>query len=205
MMRIAIAALLSFALAGCGGAPVVPDFTWYRMPRPQPLEPHAAPLLDAPVVVEPFGADGLYADQALVYALDPGAQRLRQYHYQLWTDPPTRILQRRLLAMLREARIAATVTDELPASRPAIRIGGTILRLDRVPNAAGGFDAVVALKLRAEGIDGQPLVDDYYRAEMAAADATVQSTVDAYGAALDQVFARFDADLRARGGRTDAR
>jgi cholesterol transport system auxiliary component len=205
MMRAAIGVLLAMLLAGCGGAPAVPDFTWYRMPRPQPLEPHAAPLFDAPVVVEAFGADGLYADQALVYALDPDAQRLRQYHYQLWTDPPTRILQRRLLAQLREARIAATVTDQLPASRPAVRIGGIVLRLDRVPTADGGFAAVVALKLRADGIDGQPLVDDYYRAEVRAADATVQSTVDAYGAALDTIFTRFDADLGTRMEGTHAR
>lgn len=204
MKRAAIVAWLSLALAGCGGAPAVPDFTWYRMPRPQPLEAQTAPLFDAPLVVEAFGADGLYADQALVYALDPGAQRLRQYHYQLWTDPPTRILQRRLLAMLREAGVAATVTDQLPASRPAIRIGGVILRLDRVPTAAGGFEAVVALKLRADDLDGQPLVDDYYRAEVLATDATMQSTVDAYGAALDRIFARFDADLRARGGHAGA-
>lgn len=205
MKAAALIVLASLLLAGCGGAPTVPDFTWYRMPRPQALEPHAAELFEAPVVVEAFGADGLYADQALVYALDPGAQRLRQYHYQLWTDPPTRILQRRLLAMLREAGIAATVTDELPASRSAIRIGGTILRLDRVPIEAGGFAAVVALKLRADAVDGRPLVDDYYRAEVAATDATIQSTVDAYGAALDIIFKRFDADLRAGRGPDHAR
>jgi ABC-type uncharacterized transport system auxiliary subunit len=204
-MKRPIVALLALVLCGCGGAPAVPDFTWYRMPRPQPLEPHAQPLLDAPVVVEAFGADGLYADQALVYALDPGAQRLRQYHYQLWTDPPTRILQRRLLAVLREARVAATVTDQLPASSPAIRIGGIILRLDRVPTTAGGFEAVVALKLRADAVDGRPLIDDYYRAEAPAADATIQATVDAYGAALDTIFTRFDADLRASGSLARAR
>src|SRR5690606_4914654 len=143
--------------------------------------------------------------QALVYALDPEAQRLRQYHYQLWTDPPTRVLQRRLLAMLRDAGVAATVTDEMAASRPAIRIGGTILRLDRVPLEGGGFAAVVARKLRANGTDGLPLVDDYYRAEAPAADATVQAAVDAYGVALDAVFTRFDADLRAHMGGTHAR
>lgn len=205
MKHVVVAALLVLLLAGCGGAPAVPDFTWYRMPRPQPLEPHAAPLFGQPVVVEAFVADGIYAGQALVYALDPDAQRLRQYHYQLWIDPPTRVLQRRLLALLREARIAPVVTDELPASRAAIRVGGIILRLDRVPTADGGHSAVVALKLRADDIDRQPLVDDYYRAEVRAADATVQATVDAYGAALDDIFKRFDADLRARTERSHAR
>lgn len=70
------------ALAACS-APTVPDFTYYRLPRPQPLEPLSVPLFHDPLVVEAFNADGLYADQALIYALDADAQQLRQYHYQL--------------------------------------------------------------------------------------------------------------------------
>jgi ABC-type uncharacterized transport system auxiliary subunit len=190
--------LVALALGGCG-APTVPDFTYFRLPRAQPLEVAPAPLFDEPLVVDAFGADGLYADQALIYALDPGAQQLRQYHYQLWTDPPTRILQRRLIAQLRASKIAAQVTDELPASSPAIRISGIILRFDRVPAAAGGWTAVVALKLRADALDGRPIVDDYYRAEEAAAGNDIRSTVDAYGAALDRIYAQFHADLRQRG------
>ena len=194
------AVLLSgvLALAACG-APTVPDFTYFRLPRPQPVEVAPAPAFAEPLVVDAFGADGLYADQALIYALDPGAQQLRQYHYQLWTDPPTRVLQRRLIALLRESKIAAQVTDELPASTPAVRIRGIILRFDRVPAAAGGWTAVVALKLRADGRDGRPLVDDYYRAEQAAAGNDIKSTVDAYGAALDRIYAQFHADLHRRG------
>jgi len=189
----------TLALAGCS-APVVPDFTYYRLPRPQPAEPLAAPAFVDPLVVDAFSADGLYADQALVYALDSDAQQLRQYHYQLWTDPPVRILQRRLIASLRESRIAAQVTDELPASRPAVRISGIILRFDRVPLPGGGWNAVVALKLRADARDGTPLVDDYYRAEQAAADPGMKGTVDAYGHALDSIYARFQDDLRKLGG-----
>ncbi|HEY6942813.1 ABC-type transport auxiliary lipoprotein family protein [Dokdonella sp.] len=191
--------LAALALTGCG-APTVPDFTYFRLPRAQPLEVASAPLFDEPIVVDAFGADGLYADQSLIYALDPGAQQLRQYHYQLWTDPPTRILQRRLIAQLRASKIAAQVTDELPASNAAIRVSGIILRFDRVPTANGGWSAVVALKLRADGRDGRPIVDDYYRADEAAAGNDIKSTVDAYGAALDRIYAQFHADLRQRGG-----
>jgi cholesterol transport system auxiliary component len=191
------------ALSGCG-APTVPDFTYYRLPRPQAVPAVATPLRGA-LVVEEFGADGLYADQALIHAIDPGAQQLRQYHYQLWTDPPTRILQRRLIERLRDAQAAARITDELPASEPAIRVSGIILRFDRVPTAQGGFNAVVGLKLRADAQGGMPVVDDYYRAEKAAADATMKATVDAYGAALDEIFAKFMTDLEQRGSDAHAR
>lgn len=191
---IALAMLL--ALAACS-VPTVPDFTYYRLPRPQPLDALDAPLFKVPAVVDAFNADGLYGDQALIYAVDAGAQQLRQYHYQLWTDPPTRSLQRRLIEQLREAKLSAQVTDELPASQPAVHISGIILRLDRVPQDTG-FRAVVGLKLRADGPDGTPLLDEYYRADKPAAGNDVKSTVDAYGAAVDEVFAKFYADLRVR-------
>jgi cholesterol transport system auxiliary component len=203
-MRIRSFILLGFVvLSGCS-APTVPDFTYYRLPRPQPLEVVASPVFRAPLVVEVFAADGLYADQALIYAVDPSAQQLRQYHYQLWTDPPTRILQRRLIAQLRDAGVAPQVTDELPASQSAIRLSGVIVRFDRVPSAAGVFTAAVALKLRANALDGTPMVDDYYHAEVAASGTDVKSTVDAYGTALDTIFAQFLADLRKHGALANA-
>jgi cholesterol transport system auxiliary component len=194
----ALTVLALFSLAGCGAA-TVPDFTYFRLPRPQPIEAATSPAFRVPIVVDVFGADGLYADQALIYAVDPGAQQLRQFHYQLWTDPPTRIIQRRFIAELRESKIATQVTDELPASQPAMRVSGVIVRFDRVPTPDGGFIAVVALKLRANGRDGMPLVDEYYRAETAAAGNDIKATVDAHGAALDSIFARFYDDLRKHG------
>lgn len=197
LAHAALALIAAVALAGCG-APTVPDFTYYRLPRPAEMPPAPMPLF-GDIVVDVFAADGLYGDQALIYASDPGAQELHQYHYQLWTDPPTRVLQRRMIQQLRETKIAGEITDELPASHPAIRISGIILRFDRAPNEAGGFTATVALKLRADDTNGVPMLDDYYRAEKPAADATMRATVDAYGAALDQVFAAFFADLRKKG------
>ena len=204
MRTVSLALLASLVLAGCGAA-AVPDFTYFRLPRPQPLEVSPAPQFHDPLVVDAFNADGLYADQALIYALDADAQQLRQYHYQLWTDPPVRVLQRRLIAELRESKIATQVTDELPASQTAIRIHGVLLRFDRVPVAGGGWTAVVALKLRADAHDGTPLVDDYYRAEQATVDASMKATVDAYGAAVDSIYAQFHADLRKHGVDAHAR
>lgn len=198
-MRIrSFALLVGGLLAGCS-APTVPDFTYYRLPRPQPLEVVSTPEFHHPIVIDVFGADGLYADQALIYAVDASAQQLRQYHYQLWTDPPTRILQRRLIVQLRDAHLAMQVTDELPASQSSIRLSGVILRFDRVPSTGGGFSAAVALKLRVNALDGSPLIDEYYHAEVPADAADVKSTVDAFGSAVDTIYAQFFADLRKHG------
>jgi ABC-type uncharacterized transport system auxiliary subunit len=198
MSKHSLPLLASIVLGGCSAA-TVPDFTYFRLPRSQPVEALAAPVFRLPIVVELFSADGLYSDQALIYAIDPEAQQLRQYHYQLWTDPPTRILQRRMIAQLRDLKISHQVTDELPASKSAIRVRGVLLRFDRVQVAEGSWHAVVALKLRADGPDGMPLVDDYYRAEQPTTSTDLKATVDAYGAALDTIFAQFQADLGKHG------
>ena len=189
--------LIGVVLVGCG-VPTAPDFTYFRLPRPTPLEATPTPLF-GDIVVDVFGADGIYGDQALIYAIDPSAQQLRQYHYQLWTDPPTRVLQRRMIELLRNAGVASQVIDELPASHPAVRISGVILRFDRAPNDSGGYKAIVALKLRADAENGLPLIDDYYRAELPTTGNELKATVDAYGAALDKIYAEFYADLRKKG------
>ncbi len=187
--------LAGVLLAGCGNVPGVPDHSYFRMSRPQELPRSASEVFDMPVVVGLFAADGLYADRALVYALDPDARELRQYHYQLWTDPPTRLLQRRLLFALREADIAPLVIDALPASQEAVRISGVILRFERVPTVDGGFLASVVLKLRADRADGSPYFDEVYRAEVPAEGNSLGASVDALGRAVDEIFAEFHAEL----------
>lgn len=191
-------------LAGCH-VTRAPDFSYFRLPRPAEPVVAPAPVFEVPVVVDAFAADGLYADQSLVYATDSDAHELRQYHYQLWVDPPTRLLQRRLIVQLRRAKVAALVTDSLPASRPALRVGGVILRLDRVPQMAGGYEVAVVLKLRADRADGSPLIDELYATHEVAADARLASTVEAYGIAIDRLLAEFQADLLARGSADHAR
>ena len=203
MIARATLLLVALLLSACS-VPTVPDQTWYRLAPPPAVE-KAAMALDLPIAVAGFSADGIYADQALVYALDPDARQVRQYHYQLWVDPPVRMLQRRLIVRLRQAELAATVTDELPASAQALRVRGVILRLDRTPLADGGVAAVVAIKLRADAPAGVPLVDRIYRAEHPATDAGIGAYTEALGTAIDEVFAAFQADLERSGASARAR
>ena len=194
-MRIFVTALLTLALAACGNVPGVPDHTYFRMSKAQVLPVSETPVFNTPIVINLFAADGLYADRALVYALDPSGAELRQYHYQLWTDPPTRALQRRLLIEIRDAGIAPLVTDQLAASQAALRISGSILRFERVPAVGGGFIASVVLRLRVDRPGGTPQLDEIYHADVAAADARLGSTAVALASAVDQIFTEFHADL----------
>lgn len=197
-MRWILPALFATLLAACS-SPAVPDVTYFRLPPPKGL-PHAdKPLSLLPIEVEVFTGEGIYAEQALLYATTPDANALRAYHYQVWSEPPSQGLQDRLVGLLRDSGISPLVTDRLPASTQALRIHGQLVRYERVKRDSG-FIAVVALQMRVDQDQGEPLLEKTYRAEAPAADVNMPSTVAAFGVALDQVFAAFYADLAALEG-----
>ena len=194
-MRLVATFLAMALLAGCGSVPV-PDMTWYRLPDPV-LPPTRAARVEIPIDVATFTADGLYADHALIYALDAEGHALRTYHYQQWSDPPSRMLQRRLIRVLREIDAAPQVTDRLPASANALRVSAVIQRFERIEDA-GRFRVEVALQMRVE-YKGRLLAEEQYAARVEAAGKDIQSSVAAYGTALDQINAAFIARLGSLG------
>lgn len=180
-------------LAACSSASI-PDVTYYHLPPPQALPRAAKPLSVLPIQVGIFHADGIYGDQALIYSITPDAEVLRTYHYQLWSDPPSRALQTRLTQMLRAADVAPLVTERLPASNPALRIHATIRRYERVKQATG-YIANVAFEMRVEQGIGEPMLEQTYAAQVPAANASMVASVDAFGVAVDQTFTAFYKDL----------
>ena len=190
----ALAAVLS--VAGCAGAPGIPETTYFRLPPRAAMPAQTEPTRAYPIVVDTLLADGLHSDQAIIYSLDPAGARLRAYHYQLWVDPPVRMLQRRLIGALRDANVAPLVADRLPIQTQALRVEGRIERFERIKLASGGYTVAVALSLRADLRDGQPpLVIKEYSRELPVAGDTVRDSVDAIAKALDEIYAEFVADL----------
>lgn len=192
--RLLIIALLALLLAACASAPGIPDTVYHRLSEPE-LASLSKPLTEHPVLVEAFLADGLHSDQALIYSTDPEGRSLQAYHYQRWVDPPSRMLQRRLIQSLRESGAAAVVTDRLAPRVDALRIQGRINAFERLQQA-DGWQVLVAFSLRAErsGADLPMLMKDY-RVQLPADGDSVADTTRATGAAVDQIFAQFLQDL----------
>lgn len=191
------APLLALLLGACAMTPQIPETTWHRLPPPA-ATPTLAQVTALPIVVQRFEADGLHADQALLYALDAEGRRLRSYHYNRWVDPPGALLQRRLASMLRAAGASARVTEQLQGRVPALWISGRIESLERVP-VAGGWEARVALHLRVEQRGSAlPLLENEYSARVPAADDSIAASVVALGAGLDRAFATFLSQLGPR-------
>ena len=77
-MRFFLAAIFALTLCACGNIPGVPDHTYFHMSKPQALPVSSARAFTTPIVVNLFAADGLYADRALIYAIEPAGSELRQ-------------------------------------------------------------------------------------------------------------------------------
>jgi uncharacterized lipoprotein YmbA len=183
----------TIALAACSVAPV-PEIAYYRMPEVMGVTPRERAAFQMPVVVETFLADGLHGEQSILYAGSPTGS-VRAYHYQLWNDPPVRLLQRRLIRRLREEMLSPVVADRLPTSVAAVRVSGLIDRFERVKHDDGWY-AEVRLELRADIQDGGlPAILKVYESSMRAESDSIQATVRAFTAATDQVLAAFAADL----------
>ena len=198
-LRIALLAVL-LVLAGCAAGPGIPDTVYYRLPTRAAPEAAARtePLLLRPVIVETLLADGLHSDQAIIYSLDPDGARLKAYHYQLWVDPPVRMLQRRLIGALRDAKLSEVVTDRIPNEVDALRIEGRLERFERIRVTENEWKVVAMLSLRADLRDGKPpLLLREYTQDGPAAGPSVRDSVNALGEAMDRIYAEFLRDLEA--------
>jgi cholesterol transport system auxiliary component len=192
-MRFRMLSLIATAtLAGCAAAPV-PELNHYKMPDPV-IEPRTEPAFAMPVVVDTLLADGLHGEQSILYASKPGGS-VRAYHYRRWNDPPVRLLQRRLIRMLRQGNVSPVVADRLPTRAAAVRISGVVDRFERVQREDGWY-AEVRVELRADvGEEALPAVLRSYEAAVPAGSETIEDTVRAFAGATDQVLGAFIEDL----------
>lgn len=194
--RIVIAALV-LVLASCGASAPIPDVAYYRLPPAAAGAARTPPPLAEPILVDTFLADGMHGEQAILYDLK-GNGSVKAYHYQLWNDPPVRLLQRRLIKRLRDEGVTSgVVADRLPTQLETLRVGGLIERFERVKSAEG-WDAVVRLELRVDRAEGElPVLLKTYEATRPADGESIQATIRAFAAAIDDAFAQFVADFAA--------
>jgi len=191
---VLVAALM---LGACASEPV-PELAYYSLPPAGAAAQRNAAVFKVPITINAFLADGVYNEQGVLY-LSLQNRNLRAYHYQLWQDPPTRMLQRRLTDTLRAQRMSDLVADRLPSSTEQISVLGLLRRFDRVQQD-DGWHAVVQLELRVErGTAKTPLLVKNYQADVRAGDDTLQGSVSAFGSAVDQCYAEFARDLEKLG------
>ena len=197
MKNLALILVCAALLTSCR-APPVPDEAYYRMPAVA-VDAAAASEPDTdwlPIAIDPLRANGVYNDQSILYALEPEGS-IKAYHYQLWDEAPGVLLQRRLIESLRARRAAKLITDRLPMTLKALRIGGTIERFERVKTDSGWM-VRVRLEIRVERDNvSAPLLLNQYGADVPAENDTIQASVRAFAKAIDQSYSAFWSEFSA--------
>lgn len=193
-------AMLLLTLTACGTTDPLPDYRFFRLPKPSVSASAAQtkPMFDEAIEVQTFRTDGVFGERPIVYSLSAEPERLLQYHYQLWTDPPGLILQRRFVDLMQLHQLAPVISARTsPRAEPMV-LSGHIERLERVKpvSEAQPWQVVVSLRLRLERHRGtQPVLERSYEERRDASGDDIHASVLAFGAAIDAIAARWVVDL----------
>ena len=183
-------------MGACAGGPAPRDH-FYRIQTPAPA-PLATPVFPGTVEVERFRADALTGGVRIVKRQAADSSELEPYAYHQWADPPTILLQNRLVGFLRETQAAPlVVTPELRAHAD-FAVLGRIAQLEH-QTGGGAPRAVVELELAvSRESDRAVRLQRVYREEQPAAGPRIAEAVDAASAAVRAIFTRFLADAQAQ-------
>lgn len=186
---------LLLSLAGCfGSAPPVPKEQYFRLVAATPTAETGAPLTGG-IEVVPFAGEGVMSERPLLFTAD-GGRKLEQRNYAYWTDAPPQMLRDQLVAYLRQAMVADSVSPSELRLDTAYVIRGTIKRLEQLVGGQSG--AVISLELAViEKANDRLVLSKTYTAEKPTSGESIDSAVAALNAGLDDVFAAFAGDLAA--------
>jgi cholesterol transport system auxiliary component len=188
-------ALFCLLLSACATDPL-PDYRYFRPGAMTVYAALAKPALDGVLEVASFRADGVFGERPIVYTSASEPERLSQYHYQLWTDPPGTILQRRFIDVLSAMNAASSVTARAsPRSEPA-KLSGMIERLERIKRASGSWEVALTLHIKVEKTRGVlPVLEKTYARTLAVSGDSISASVVQFGVAIDQIAAEVARDL----------
>ncbi|HNB26025.1 MAG TPA: ABC-type transport auxiliary lipoprotein family protein [Alphaproteobacteria bacterium] len=194
-LKALIALPLVLALAGCfGSAPPVPKEQYFRLIASAPAEQAATPITGG-VEVIPFAGEGVMSERPLLFTAD-GGRKLEQRNYAYWTDAPPQMLRDQLVAYLRQANVADSVSPSELRLDTAYVVRGTIKRLEQLTGGQSG--AVISLELACIEKNGDRLLlSKTYTSEKPTSGEKIDDAVAALNAGLDEIFAAFAKDLAA--------
>jgi cholesterol transport system auxiliary component len=203
--RFASAFLLASLIAACASDPL-PDYRYYKPMQSVAATALASPVIDAALEVQPLRADGLFGERPIVYSFADEPQKLSQYHYQLWTDPPGAWIQRRMIDRLTQSNLASSVTARAGVRERPAQLVGLIEDLQRIKQIDGSWRVRVVLRLRVDMssvplprdlVTGrQRLLEKVYALELKVAGDAMADTISTFGNAIDQICDELVADLQ---------
>lgn len=196
LARRALLLGLALTLAGCfGSAPPVPKEQYFRLIATAEPAPVANPLTGI-VEIPPFQAEGVMGERPLLFTQDNGI-KLEQRNYAYWTDPPPAMLRDQMVAFLSKAKLADQVVPSELRVAAKYRVEGRIKRLEQISGGKNG--GVIALELALIDKTTDSIVTSgTYEVAKDASGPNIDDAVHALNAGLNEIFAKFAADLGQR-------
>ena len=190
--RNLIVGLISCAtLAACASDPVPRD-TFYRLGQPAALPARAGGPIEGVLDVPPLRAAGVINERAMLYR--EGANQLAQYSYHAWAEPPTQMIQKSLIAALRQAAaFGSVVSPEMRMDRDFELVGD----LRRWEHARAENQVVIEIEVGARRVRGnrQILLKTYRATEPVVGG--MAGVADAFTRGMDAIYKDMVVDLGA--------
>jgi ABC-type uncharacterized transport system auxiliary subunit len=193
-----LGAILCGVLAGCGeeGIPV-PSDRFHRLSVGAPDTVYQTPKLNGVVEIDRFHATGVLQNRAIVFVETDSPHVMHQYHYQLWADDPTRMLQNVTLEYLRDARVADEVVMTGFRIDPTYTLIGDIKKLEHVVGNSSSVVVELEFGLR-EHKNGSVVWAKSYSAGRKVKDDSVAAATRAISESVREILTRLSADLAKR-------
>lgn len=172
----------------------VPTDRFHRLSVGAPATVYQAPQLEGTVEVDRFNATGVLQDRAIIFIEHDKPNVMHQYHYQLWSDPPTRMLQTATVEYLRAAHLADQVVKTGLRVVPSYTLMGDIKRLEHVVGNSSSVQVELEFGLRDQR-DGTLVWVKSYAASREVDNDSVAAATQAIGEAVEEILASLSADL----------
>jgi ABC-type uncharacterized transport system auxiliary subunit len=179
-------------LAACSSDPPPRD-TFYRLGSPATPAPRTGGPLPGTLEIPPLRAEGIINERAILYR--DGPRQLAQYSYHAWVQPPTVMVQREIIDVLRAAKAFDSVTSpEMRLDRDYEMIGK--LRQWEQVRGEGQNAAAIEIEIALRRVRGnQQLLLKTYNATTPASSDSVDAAVEAFTRGMDTIYAALIADL----------
>jgi len=185
---------LALVALGCSVAPMPPD-RFYHLDVVGASSPAGACRLPGVLVVNRPTADSLTDERSMVYRPAGDTKELRRSDYHLWVDPPTILIQNRLVAYLQKRGVSDTVVTPGLRAQADYAVSGRIVEMHRSLGDPSTITLAMDLSLlrlrdrrvlvQSSGVETQPA-------------ASIDEAIGAYETAAANLFDAFVAECQAR-------
>jgi len=181
-------------LSACMGGSPTPQDHYYRLAAVTAATNAAISLPYTEIGVPPATADGLYRDRPILFVDSHAPLELQQYHYYHWHTAPANLIQDQLIDWLQKHITNSRIQRLDPGEQSTLMLQTRIVHFERSLSDKG-IGVLVELEMSLQQRH-RLLHKQIYRQNIAVHGDTMHDTVQAFGVALTDIYARFLHNIR---------